>query len=72
MFLNCVSLSSGPVRAVDRPSAPLTLLIPYFRRHNTHLVNDLYKVLQRLLVCRRLYGTLLPAQFFHHFCRQLA
>jgi hypothetical protein len=52
-FLHCVSVSSGPVRAIDPPFALLILLIRYFRKHNDHLFKDLYSVMQQVLVFHR-------------------
>ena len=51
-FLHCVSVSNGPVRAIDPPLALLTLFIRHFVKHNHLALKGLYWVMQQLL---RLY-----------------
>src|SRR6202043_389271 len=49
IFFHCASVSNGPDRAIDPPSALLTLLISHFRILNHSHFNGLFKVVQQLL-----------------------
>src|SRR3984893_8945585 len=49
IFFHCASVSTGPDRAIDPPSALLTLLIPHLRKYNHLHFTDLYQVMQQLL-----------------------
>jgi hypothetical protein len=42
IFFHCVSVSNGPVRAIDPPSELLILLIQHFGKCNHHLLKRLY------------------------------
>jgi hypothetical protein len=50
IFFHCASVSNGPDRAIGPPSALLTLLMPYFAKHNHPLFRLWYQVVQQLLV----------------------
>src|SRR3984893_6350521 len=49
IFFHCASVSNGPDRAIDPPSALLTLLIPHSTKLNHSHFNALSQVVQRLL-----------------------
>ena len=49
IFFHCASVSNGPDRAIDPPSALLTLFISHFRTLNHSHFNGLLKVVQQLL-----------------------
>jgi len=51
MFSHWASVNSRPYRAIDPPSALLTLLIAHFGRNNYCKITALYPVLKQLLVC---------------------
>src|SRR6516162_6259604 len=55
IFFHCVSVSNGPVRAIDPPLALLTLFIRHFAKHNHPVLKSLYWVMQQLLVFCRIY-----------------
>ena len=42
IFFHCVSVSSGPLRAIDPPLALLILFIHHFAKHNYPVLNGLY------------------------------
>jgi hypothetical protein len=50
IFFHCASVSNGPDRAIDPPSALLTLLISHFQKFNHRHFNRLSRVVQQLLV----------------------
>jgi hypothetical protein len=50
IFFHCASVSNGPVRAIDPPSALLILVIRHFAKHNHPVLKSLYWVMQQLLV----------------------
>jgi hypothetical protein len=50
IFFHCASVSNGPDRAIDPPSALLTLLIPHLRKLNHRDFRGLYWVMQQLLI----------------------
>jgi hypothetical protein len=49
IFFHCASVSNGPDRAIEPPSALLTLFISHFRILNHSHFNGLLKVVQQLL-----------------------
>jgi len=49
IFFHCASLSNGPDRAINPPSALLTLLIPQFTKFNHNHFAGLSQVVQQLL-----------------------
>jgi hypothetical protein len=51
IFFHCASVSNGPDRAIDPPSALLTLLISHFRILNHSHFSSLFRVVQQLLAC---------------------
>jgi hypothetical protein len=54
IFFHCASVSNGPDRAIDPPSALLTLLIPHFTKLNHSHFRGLSQVVQQpLLSCLR-------------------
>ncbi|HEV2521585.1 MAG TPA: hypothetical protein VGT24_04315, partial [Candidatus Acidoferrales bacterium] len=48
-FFHCASVSNGPHRAIDPPSALPTLLISHLRKHNHLHFRNLYPVMQQLV-----------------------
>jgi hypothetical protein len=56
IFFHCASVSNGPVRAIDPPSALLILFIRHFAKHNHPVLKGLYWVMQQLLVFYRNVG----------------
>jgi hypothetical protein len=52
-FSSTASISNGPVRAIDPPSALLILFIRHFAKHNHPVLKSLYWVMQQLLVFYR-------------------
>jgi hypothetical protein len=49
IFFHCASVSNGPDRAIDPPSALLTLLISHFSTLNHNRFRALSQVVQQLL-----------------------
>src|ERR1700680_899196 len=52
IFFHCASVSNGPDRAIDPPSALLTLLMPHWRKLKHRNFRTLYWVMQPLLVSK--------------------
>jgi len=50
IFFHCVSVSNGPVRAIDPPLALLILFIRHFAEHNHLVLKALYWVMQQPLI----------------------
>jgi hypothetical protein len=53
IFFHCASVNNGPDRAIDPPSALLTLFILHLRKLNHRHFSGLYWVMQQLLVSRK-------------------